>query len=118
MTPREAFLDELRERTRIHLDALASESAETFGRYIALPKLGEAMYRRLVEQFQMDGAQEIAATIVDLFAGRLESGTVMVSEREYRGLKLVLDEFGADLPDAPHRSLRELITTLARSDRA
>lgn len=117
MTPREAFLDELRTRTTAHLEALAVESGEAFGRFIALPELGPRIYDRLVEQFNMDGAQTIAATVVDLFAGALDEGTVMVSDLEYRGLRVVLEEFDADLPEAPRRSLRDLITTLSRADK-
>ena len=116
MTPREAFLDELRSRTTAHLEALAEESAQAFGRYLALPDEGTRIYRRLVEQFNMDGAQEIAATLVDLFSGQLDNGTVMVTDREFRGLNMVHSEFAADLPEGPRHSLHNLITTLARAD--
>jgi hypothetical protein len=117
MTPRESYLNELRARTTVHLQALAEESGAIFGRFIALPDLGRQIYARLVEQFNMDGAQEISATLIDLFAGQLESGTVMLSDREYRGLRSVLEEYEGDLPDGPRESLRELITTLARADK-
>ncbi len=117
MTPRDSFLKELRRHTTAHLDALMHESAQAFGRYIALPDLGERMYLRLVEQFNMDGAQEIAASMVDLFSGVLDSGTVMVSDREYRGLSLIAEEFSSELPDGPRDSLTELITTLRKSER-
>lgn len=117
MQPRDSFLKELRTQTLAHLDALARESAETFGRYIALPELGPRVYMRLVDQFNMDGAQESAAALVDLFAGTLDSGSVMLTDREYRGLQLVLEEYGDELPDAPRRSLQDLITTLKRADR-
>jgi hypothetical protein len=117
MTPRDAFLDELRTRTQHHLSLLTEESAAILGRFISLPELGSSIYYRLVDAFRMDGAQEIAATLVDLFSGALDHGTVMVNDREYRGLRLVLTEFGAELPDGPRASLQELVTTLARSDR-
>ena len=117
MTPREAFLDELRTRTTEHLRALADESAETFGRFVALPELGPSIYHRLVEQFDMDGAQEIAATLIDLFSGRLDEGTVMVSDRAFRGLEATLDEFDRELPEGPRETLRELIRTLSRAGR-
>jgi hypothetical protein len=118
MTPRDSFLKELRSCTTAHLEALMHESAHAFGRYIALPELGNRMYVRLVEQFNMDGAQEIAASLVDLFAGVLDSGAVMVSDREYRGLSLILDEFGDELPQGPRESLTDLITTLRKADSA
>lgn len=117
MTARESYLNELRTRTTVHLQALAEESGAIFGRFIALPDLGAQIYARLVEQFNMDGAQEISATLIDLFAGRLDSGTVMLSDREYRGLRSVLEEYNRELPEGPRESLRELITTLARADK-
>ena len=117
MAPREAFLDELRTRTTAHLEALATESGAAFGRFVALPELGPRIYARLVEQFNMDGAQEISAALIDLFSGQMDDGTVMVSDREFRGLRAVLEEFDADLPDGPRRSLRDLITTLSRADK-
>lgn len=116
MTARESFLDELRTRTTEHLNTLAKESAETFGRYIALPELGEKIYFRLIDQFQMDGAQEISATLIDLFSGVLDSGSVMLSDREYRGLSLVNEEYAKELPESPRRSLQDLVWTLRRSD--
>ncbi len=116
MTPRDSFLKELRSYTTAHLEALMHESAHAFGRYIALPELGTQIYLRLTEQFNMDGAQEIAACLVDLFSGVLDSGAVMVSDREYRGLGLVLEEFGDELPQGPHESLTDLITTLRKAD--
>jgi hypothetical protein len=116
MTPRESYLQELRNRTTNHLNALAEESAETFGRYIALPELGARIYQRLVSHFQMDGAQEISATLVDLFSGALDTGSVLLNDREYRGLSLVLEEYGGELPDGPRRSLQDLITTLRKAD--
>ena len=115
MTPRDSFLGELRKRTTAHLHALTEESAETFGRYIALPDLGQRVYHRLTERFDMDGAQEIAATLADLFAGSLDTGSVMVTDREVRGLTLVLDEFGPELPDAPRSSLSDLVVTLRKA---
>lgn len=116
MTPRESYLQELRTRTTDHLNALAEESAETFGRYIALPELGGRIYRRLASHFQMDGAQEISAALVDLFSGAFESGSVMLTDREYRGLSLVLEEYGEELPEGPRRSLQDLITTLRKQE--
>lgn len=88
-----------------------------FGRYIMVPELGLSLYRALVDSFQMDGAQEIAATLVELFAGELENGTVMVSEREFQGLKFTLEEFGDQLPDGPRQSLESLVWTLSRATR-
>lgn len=117
MTPRDSFLGELRRHTTAHLEALATESAETFGRYIALPELGTRIYLRLADQFNMDGAQEIAASLVDLFSGVLDTGTVMLTDREYRGLRLVLDEFGPEIPEGPRQSLSDLIITLQKADR-
>jgi len=117
MTPRDAFLKELRDRTTRHLEELSAESAETFGRYIALPEVGAKIYHRLTDQFNMDGAQEIAAAFVDLIAGGLDSGTVMVTDREFRGLSLILDEYAPELPDGPRESLRDLITTLQKAGR-
>ena len=117
MIPREAFLEELKTRTNRHLNELAAESGEVLGRFLSLPELGPAIYRRLVEDFNMDGAQQIGATLVDLFSGRLDAGTIMLTDREYRGLRLVSDEFDSDLPDGPAASLKDLITTLARADR-
>ncbi|MCG8478744.1 MAG: hypothetical protein MI724_06590, partial [Spirochaetales bacterium] len=86
-------------------------------RFLSLPDVGPAVYRRLVEAFNMDGAQQIGATLVDLFSGGLDAGTVMLTDREYRGLRLVLDEFASDLPDGPRASLADLVTTLSRADR-
>ncbi len=80
-----------------------------------LPDIGSQMYADLVTEFQMDGAQEIAAVLVDLMAGELENGTVMVSEREYRGLKFTLERFGDKLPDGPRESLQNLVWTLSRA---
>ncbi len=117
MTPREEFLSELRQRTTDHLEALAAESAETFGRHIGLPEVGGAIYHRLVEQFNMDGAQEISGALIDLFAGELDEGTVTLSDREFRGLRTVMEEFDRDLPEAPRQSLRDLITALSRADK-
>lgn len=117
MPPHEAFLAELRERTNAHLKQLATESAETFGRYVALPQLGPRIYRRLVEELQMDGAQEIAACFVSLIAGELDHGTVVLTKREYQGLRLVRDEFSEQLPKAPAAALDELVRTLAKADR-
>jgi hypothetical protein len=108
MTPRDSFLGELRRHTTAHLEALARERAETFGRYIAL---------RLADQFNMDGAQEIAASLVDLFSGVLDTGTVMLTDREYRGLRRVLDEFGSEIPEGPRQSLSDLIITLQKANR-
>ena len=110
-------MSELRQRTTAHLEALATESAETFGRYIALPELGARIYLRLAEQFNMDGAQEVAASLVDLFSGVLDTGTVMLTDREYRGLRLVLEEFGPDIPAGPRESLSDLIITLQKAGR-
>jgi hypothetical protein len=106
---------ELRRKTTAHLEQLMHESAETFGRYIALPELGKEIYLRLAEHFNLDGAQEIAGCLVDLFSGVLDSGTVMVSKREYRGMSLVLDEFGEALPDGPRTTLADLVTTLRKA---
>ncbi len=117
MIPREAFLEELKTRTSRHLEALAEESGEVLGRFLSLPELGPTIYRRLVEDFNMDGAQQIGASLVDLFSGGLDAGTVMLTDREYRGLRLVLDEFNADLPQGPRASLEDLIATLSRADR-
>lgn len=117
MGPREAFLHELEERTRAHLQTLAEESATIFGRYIMVPDLATTLYNALVEEFRMDGAQEIAATLVELFAGELDNGTVMVSEREYRGLRFTMDRFGESFPDGPRRSLENLVSTLSRANR-
>jgi len=117
MKPRDAFLDELRQQTTRHLQELAAESAETLGRFIAMPELGQRIYQRLVEVYQMDGAQEIAAALVDLVAGALDKGTVMLTEREYRGLRLIRDEFHEELPDAVRENLHNLIQTLAKADR-
>lgn len=117
MGPREAFLRELEERTRAHLQSLARESADIFGRFIMAPELAALMYESLVDEFQMDGAQEIAASIVELFAGELDNGTVMVSDREYRGLRFILDHFGATIPDGPRESLENLVWTLSRANR-
>lgn len=117
MTPGDAFLHELKERTTAHLEALAAESADAFGRFVALPELGPRIYHRLVVQFQMDGAQTIAAALVTLFAGGMDDGTVMVTELEFRGMRAVLDEFGDDLPEGPGTTLRDLIATLSRADK-
>lgn len=116
-SPRDAFLLELRERTTAHLLQLARESAETFGRYIALPDTGARIYNRLVEEFQMDGAQEIAAALVDLISGSLDHGTVMLTDREYRGFKLVREEFRGELPEGPGNALDDLVLSLARTGR-
>ena len=115
MAPREAFLAELRERTTAHLQALARESAETLGRFIALPDLGARIYGRLVEEFQMDGAQEIAACLVDLISGGMDQGAVMLTDREYRGLRLIRSEFREEMPDGPGNALDDLILALART---
>ncbi len=115
--PRDAFLAELRQQTLSHLEQLARESAETLGRYAALPEIGPRIYLRLVEEFQMDGAQEIAACLVDLLAGALDHGTVMLTDREYRGLRLVRDEFGDALPEGPAVALDELVRSLAKTGR-
>lgn len=115
--PGDAFLAELRERTTAHLRELARESAETLGRYIALPELGPRMYHRLVEEFQMDGAQEISACFVNLVAGGLDHGAVMLTDREYRGLRFIRDEFQHELPDAPAAALDDLVQSLARTGR-
>jgi hypothetical protein len=117
MGPRDAFLQELETRTRTHLRELASESGEVFARYVMLPDKGPRIYERLVETFQMDGAQEIAACLVDLVSGSLDNGTVMVSEREYQGLKYVADQFADWLPDGPRRSLENLVWTLSKATR-
>ncbi len=112
----EQFLSELRNRTHHHLQELARESADTFGRFLDLPDAGPRVYLRLVEVFQMDGAQEIAATLVDLMTGTLDDGTVMLTDREYRGLRLVLREFGPELPKQPAAALEELLRTFERAD--
>ncbi len=117
MKPRDAFLGELRQKTTRHLQALAEESAETLGRFIALPELGQRIYRRLMEEYQMDGAQEIGAAFVDLVAGALDQGTVMLTDREYRGLRLIRDEFQGELPEAVAENLHNLIQTLTKADR-
>jgi len=117
MGPRESFLRELEDLTRAHLRALAQESTDVFGRFIMAPGLATAIYPTLVDEFQMDGAQEIGATLVDLFAGELDNGTVMVSEREYRGLKFTLEQFGDSLPDGPRESLENLVWTLSRANK-
>lgn len=117
MTPRDAFLHDLRQHTTAHLQALARESAEILGRYLALGETGAAIYHRLTQVFQMDGAQEISAVLVDLAAGELDHGTVMLSDREYQGLRLVHDEFQHQLPDALRDTLHDLVRTIARADR-
>lgn len=117
MGPRDSFLQDLQEQTQAHLRSLAEKSAVVFGQYIMVPELAESLYPALVEKFRMDGAQEIAATLVDLFAGELDNGTVMVSEREYQGLKFTLEHYRELLPDGPRDSLENLVWTLSRAAR-
>lgn len=112
MTEGEEFLAYLRERTTAHLLELARESGRCFGKYTHLPELGPRIYRRLVEEFQLDGAQEIGARIIDLFAGRMDNGALAVTEREYRGLKLVRDEFSPELDPSTAQTLHELVHAL------
>ncbi|SIQ25959.1 hypothetical protein SAMN05920897_10631 [Alkalispirochaeta americana] len=116
MTPRDAFLAELRDRTTFHLEKLAQESAETFGRYLNLPEAAPRIYRRLVEVYQLDGAREVAACMIDLASGVFYQGAIMLTEREYLGLKLIRDEFSSDLPEETARELQDLVDTLGRSD--
>lgn len=116
MGQRERFLGELRHRTTAHLSELAHESGVIFGGYLDMPEAGPRIYARLVERFQLDGAQEIGAALVDLFDGTLDSGAVTLTDREYRGLRLVDEEFGSILPPRPAASLHDLIVSLSRSD--
>lgn len=116
MGNRDEFLFSLRERTSAHLEALADESARLFADHAGLPETGTAIYHRLVDQFNMDGAQEIGAELVDLFSGGMDEGTITLSERAFRGMSMVLEEFDAELPEGHRGQLRELITTLARAD--
>jgi hypothetical protein len=116
MSVREQFLSELRDRTQHHLQALARESAVTFARFLDLPDAGPRVYLRLVAVFQMDGAQEIAATLIDLVTGALDEGAVMLTDREYRGLQLVHREFSPDLPEEAAVALDELLRTLERGE--
>lgn len=116
MGARDRFLEALRLRTTAHLEALSQESAELFAQHADLPEQGTRIYARLVERFGMDGAQEIGASLIDLLAGGLEDGAVTLTDREYRGLRLVDEEFSRELPDGRAASLHDLIVSLGRAD--
>lgn len=117
MARRDDYLAELREKTNAHLSALAGESGEAFADYAGLGQTGTAIYSRLVDQFNMDGAQEISAELVALFTGDMDEGTITITDRAFRGMSMVLEEFGADLPETRRRQLHELIRSLARADK-
>lgn len=91
------------------------ETGVLFARYTGLGECGQTLYNRLVEEFAMDGAQEVCIRLVELAAGELDHGSIMLTEREFEGLRFTRDEFGAHLPDALARALDDLVTVLAKA---
>lgn len=112
MSTSQAFLEQLKAMTRQHLEALADESAAAFAAASGLAATGTKVYHRLIERFDMDGAQEIGTALVAVASGEFDSGAVALRDREYRGLRLILGEYGDDLPTPLRDSLADLIRGL------
>lgn len=109
MKTSEEFLERLRERTQTHLRQLGEESAELFGEVTELGAVGGQIYTRLAHQFNMDGAQEAAITLVALFAGELDDGALTFTDRTFRALQLVEAEFRTSLPERHAAAVRSLL---------
>lgn len=115
LTIDDMFIEEVRKTTEDHLRTLAKETGEIFGRYVGWGPIGEEIYASLAYTFAMDGAQEICRVLIRLASGELDSGTVMVTDLEYRGLRHVLDNFSDRIPDGEKTTLQELVTILAKA---
>lgn len=114
-SPSDAFIKEVRRITQDHLRTLARETGEVFARYVGWGPVGEEVYKSLAHTFAMDGAQEVCQVLIRLAAGELDSGTVMFTDREFRGLRHVLEEFGDRIPEGERQTLQELITLLSKA---
>ncbi len=118
MGPRESFLDELRRQTEHHLRLLAEESAAIFARFVGGPEAGVVLYRALSRQFGLDSAQQVGALLVDLEAGVLREGPLLLSDLEYRGLVWVNDHYADLLRRSTADELADIVRTLTKAGRA
>ena len=117
MTARNAFIEELQRKTEEHLEMVAKEHADIFSRVTGWGELGRTIYSELQHHFALDGAQEIGGVVVYLESGILNSGTIVVSEREFRGLQLILDRYKGELPRASAERIEEFVSVLRKADR-
>ena len=109
------FTAEVQEINRRYLEAMAAESEELFARSFPTPEAGSAFFRELKGEMPLESAQQACITILRFLEGGYDDGSFVFTDAEFRGLKLLRDNYGNSISPGDFGKLDEMIRVLERS---
>jgi hypothetical protein len=109
------FTAEVQEINRRYLEAMAAETETLFAQSFPSPDAGAAFFRELQTQMPLESAQQVCITVLRFLEGGYDDGSFVFTDPEFRGLKLLRDNYGESISSSDFAKLDEMIRVLEKS---
>ncbi len=117
MNKGDVFLNEVRDITLAQLKIVADKTGEFFIKAMPDRINRKKIYCWLIDNYEMNDVQQLAACFIRLFNKDFEDGSFMFTESEYEGMKRFLVTFRSEMEKEDILYIGELIRMLEKGSK-